>query len=100
MLVYSFDGSAIARKYAEPVFESTTFPFCLFTGGDAAHKHVLELVERLREQFFGEAMCREILVKNTINELWIEVYRQFSTPVRQQKRRTDPAAEKRAELHL
>ena len=48
MLVYSFDGSAIARKYAEPVFESTTFPFCLFTGGDAAHKHVLELVERLR----------------------------------------------------
>ena len=79
MLVYSFDGSAIARKYAEPVFESTTFPFCLFTGGDAAHKHVLELVERLREQFFGEAMCREILVKNTINELWIEVYRQFST---------------------
>ena len=79
MLVYSFDGSAIARKYADPVFESTTFPFCLFTGGDAAHKHVLELVERLREQFFGEAICREILVKNTINELWIEVYRQFST---------------------
>ena len=36
-------------------------------------------MERLREQFFGEAMCREILVKNTINELWIEVYRQFST---------------------
>lgn len=79
MLVYSFDGSAIARKYAEPVFESTTFPFCLVTGGDVAHKHVLELVERLREQFFGKAMCREILVKNTINELWIEVYRQFST---------------------
>ena len=50
MLVYSFDGSAIARKYAEPVFESTTFPFCLFTGGGAAHKHVLELVERLREE--------------------------------------------------
>lgn len=73
MLVYSFDGSAIARKYAEPVFESTTFPFCLFTGGGAAHKHVPELVERLREQFFGEAMCREILLKNTINELWIEV---------------------------
>ena len=50
MLVYSFDGSAIARKYAEPVFESTTFPFCLFTGGDAAHKHVLELVERLLDE--------------------------------------------------
>lgn len=40
---------------------------------------MLELVESLREQFFGEAVCREILVKNTINELWIEVYRQFST---------------------
>ena len=40
---------------------------------------MLELVERLREQFFGEAVCREILVKNTINELWIEIYRQFST---------------------
>ena len=78
VLIYGFDNSAIAAKYTEPIFECTTFPFCLFTGHTPAHEHVLHLMDQLREQYFGEALCREILVKNTINELWIEVYRQFT----------------------
>lgn len=38
VLIYDFDGSAIARQYTEPVCGSAAFPFCLFSGEDNANK--------------------------------------------------------------
>ena len=35
-------------------------------------------MDRMRDQFFSEVPCSEILLKNTINELWIELYQRFT----------------------
>ncbi len=78
VLVYSFEGSAIERKYVTPILESAAFPFCRFTGHTPAHQRVLALMDRMRDQFFSEVPCSEILLKNTISELWIELYQRFT----------------------